>query len=178
MRFVPTSIEGAYLIEIQPMEDERGFFARTWSQEAFREMRLETVIEDCAISFNRRRGTLRGLHYQVEPHGEAKLVRCTNGAVFDVILDLRRESRTFALSWSAELSAADRRSVYVPRGVAHGFLTLVDNAEVSYQISARYDPASAQGVRWDDPAFNIRWPADVPVVVISARDRSYPSFAR
>ena len=178
MRFVPASVDGAFVIEIEAIQDDRGFFARNWSRKALEDMGLDGSAAECSISFNPRRGTLRGMHYQAEPHGETKVVRCTSGAIYDVVVDLRRESATFG-RWSAvELSAVNRRSVYVPKGVAHGFLTLLEGVEVSYQISTPYVADSARGVRWDDPAFGIRWPADVPISLMSRRDRSYPFFAR
>ena len=174
MRFVPLEVPGAFVIEPERLEDERGFLARTWDRLEFERRGLRAHVEQCSLSFNPRRGTLRGMHYQARPYEEAKLVRCTRGAVYDVIVDLRPASPRF-LRWAAvELTAENRRAVYVPEGVAHGFLTLEDDTEVCYQISAEHRPELARGVRWDDPAFGIRWPA--PVRVIAERDASYPDF--
>ena len=174
MIFRSTGIEGAWVIEAERLEDERGFFARTWDAEQFEQHGLNPRLAQCSISYNRARGTLRGLHYQVAPHEEAKVVRCTAGAIFDVALDLRPESATFRRWFGVELSAENRRGLYVPEGCAHGFLTLDDGCEVHYQISQSYAPEAAAGVRWNDPAFAIRWPGEV--VVINERDRSYPDF--
>ena len=174
MIFRSTGIEGAWVIEAERLEDERGFFARTWDAEQVEQHGLNPRLAQCSISYNRARGTLRGLHYQVAPHEEAKLVRCTAGAIFDVALDLRPESATFRRWFGVELSAENRRGLYVPEGCAHGFLTLDDGCEVHYQISQSYAPEAAAGVRWNDPAFAIRWPGEV--VVINERDRSYPDF--
>ena len=174
MIFRSTSIGGVWVIEPERLEDERGFFARTWDPEEFEARRLNPQLAQCSISFNRERGTLRGLHYQAPPYAEAKLVRCTAGAIFDVAVDLRPDSSTFR-DWSGvELSAENRLALYVPEGCAHGFLTLGDDSEVHYQISQPYVPDAARGVRWDDPAFAITWPGEV--VVINERDRSYPDF--
>jgi dTDP-4-dehydrorhamnose 3,5-epimerase len=167
MRFIETPIAGAYVIEPEPMEDERGFFARIADADEFAKRGLLVPATQWSVSYNTKRGTLRGLHYQVAPQEEVKLVRCTSGAVFDVIVDLQR--RTW---FAVELSASNRRSLFVPRQVAHGFETLTDDAEVSYAIEGAYDPASARGVRWDDPAIAIRWP--LPPSIISNRDASYP----
>ena len=174
MIFKGTGIGGAWVIEAERVEDERGFFARTWDAEQFAEHGLNPRLAQCSISYNRARGTLRGLHYQVAPNEEAKLVRCTAGAIFDVALDLRPESASFRRWFGVELSAENRRALYVPEGCAHGFLTLDDGCEVHYQISRSYTPEAAAGVRWNDPLFAIRWPGEV--VVINARDRSYPDF--
>jgi len=171
VRFVPTSLAGAYLIEPERRADERGFFARTWSASEFAERGLESGLAQCSVSYNRVRGTLRGLHYQAPPFAEAKLVRCTRGALFDVAVDLRPDSPSFKQWVGHELTEDNRRALYVPRGFAHGFLTLADATEVEYQISTPYVPDAARGVRWDDPFLGIDWPA--PVEVISARDRDY-----
>lgn len=174
MRFSETAIPGAYLVEIEPLGDERGFFARSWCADEFAKHGLNARLEQCNISYNKKRGTLRGMHYQTNPFPEAKLVRCTMGAIYDVILDLRRDSATFR-SWEAfELSAANRRMLYIPEGVAHGFQSLLDDSEVFYQMSEFYHPECALGVRWDDPAFAVEWP--VPDPVMSERDRSYPMY--
>ena len=172
MRFVPTPFAGAYVIEIERKEDERGFFARSFCQDEFRDRNLSPTVAQCNISWNSRRGTLRGLHYQASPHEEAKLVRCTRGAVWDVIVDLRDASPT-RLKWHAiELNDRLRNALYVPEGFAHGFQTLCDDVEVLYQMSEFYHADLAQGLRWDDPKLRIPWPLANPV--ISERDRSYP----
>ena len=174
MIFKHTEIPGAWVIEPEPIEDARGFFARSWcAREAEAHgLRLQTV--QCNISYNRRRGTLRGLHLQVPPYAEPKLVRCTAGAIYDVVLDLRPDSEAF-LRWVAvELTAENRRMLFVPEGCAHGFQTLVDDTEVFYQMGQFYAPDYARGVRWNDPAFGIRWPVEEPI--LSERDRNYPDF--
>jgi dTDP-4-dehydrorhamnose 3,5-epimerase len=174
MIFTGTNIDGVWVIDAERLEDERGFFARTWDADEFTEQGLNPELTQCSISYNLARGTLRGMHYQAAPHEEAKLVRCTAGAIFDVALDLRPGSPTFKAWFGVELSAQNRRALYVPEGCAHGFLTLEDDSEVHYQISQAYMPDAARGVRWDDPAFAISWPGEV--VVINERDRSYPDF--
>lgn len=176
LRFIETPLAGAYLIEPVRREDERGFFARVFDEAEFAARGLRTRFPQCSVSYNARRHTLRGMHYQVEPAAEAKLVRCTAGAIHDVILDLRPSSTTFGHWFAAELAADNHRALYVPEGFAHGFQTLCEGSEVYYQISREYDPAAARGVRWDDPVFGIDWPA-APVRVMSERDRSYPDFA-
>lgn len=174
MEFLQTKVPGVFEVRIQPKSDERGFFARTWCQQEFEAQGLEGKLVQCSLSFNRRKGTLRGLHYQVAPHEEAKLIRCTQGAVYDVVLDLRRESPTFKNWVAVELTSEKCNMIYVPRGCAHGFLTLKDECEVCYQMSEFQHIESARGVRWDDPAFQITWPAKVEV--ISERDGTYPDF--
>ncbi len=176
MKFVATPLAGVYVIDIEPVADERGFFARTWCEREFREQGLKSELVQCSISFNIRRGTLRGMHYQDKPYEETKLVRCTRGAIYDVLIDLRQESASFMQWVGTEMSADNRRMLYVPPGVAHGFQTLEDDSEVSYQISEIFHPESARGVRWDDPALGITWPQAVSV--ISERDRCYPDFSR
>ena len=174
MIFKPAKLEGAYLIEPERFEDQRGFFARTWCRKEFRTHGLNPDLVQCSISFNTRRGTLRGMHYQAPPHEEAKLVRCTRGAVYDVAVDLRGGSATFK-QWAAfELTAENRNMLYIPEGCAHGFQTLQDDTEVFYQMSEFYHPESARAVRWDDPALSIEWP--VSVSVISETDRQYPDW--
>jgi dTDP-4-dehydrorhamnose 3,5-epimerase len=175
MIFTDTGIEGVWVVESERHEDERGFFARTWDPDEFAEHGLNPHLAQCSISFNARRGTLRGLHFQVAPREEAKLVRCTAGSMFDVALDLRTQSPTFRSWFGTTLSGENRRALYVPEGCAHGFLTLADATEVYYQISAPHAPDAARGVRWDDPAFAIEWPGEVSV--ISERDRTYADFA-
>jgi dTDP-4-dehydrorhamnose 3,5-epimerase len=174
MDYHRTKLPGVFEIRIEPKEDERGFFARTWCQKEFEEHGLNPRLVQCSLSFNAKKGTLRGIHYQVAPHGETKLVRCTQGSVYDVVLDLRAQSPTFTSWISVVLDAQKRNLLYIPEGCAHGFLTLEDRSEVFYQMSEFYHPESARGVRWDDPAFRIRWPEEVRV--ISERDRAYPHF--
>jgi dTDP-4-dehydrorhamnose 3,5-epimerase len=175
MNFARTGIDGVWVLDVERFEDERGFFARTWDTAEFGKHGLSSRLVQCSISFNRVRGTLRGLHYQAAPHVEAKLVRCVAGAIFDVAVDLRPDSSTLCQWVGVELSAANRTALYVPEGCAHGFLTLTDGAEVAYQMSEFHAPEAARGVRWDDPAFGIIWPVDV--VVMNERDASYPDFA-
>ncbi len=174
MKFTETSIPGAYLVELEPLNDERGFFARSWCSDEFARRGLNARLAQCNISYNRKRGTLRGMHYQTEPFPEAKLVRCTMGAIYDVILDLRRDSPTFKRWEAFELSAANRHMLYIPEGVAHGLQTLEDDSEVFYQMSESYHPEYAKGVRWDDPAFGIEWPILNPV--ISEQDNGHAQF--
>jgi dTDP-4-dehydrorhamnose 3,5-epimerase len=176
LKFVPTSLNGAFLIEPELLEDERGFFTRSFCQDEFRMKGLDSVVAQCNISFNRRRGTLRGLHYQTKPHEEAKLVRCTRGAIWDVIVDLREGSATRLRWFAAELTGENRRALYAPAGFAHGFQTLADESEVFYQMSAPYHPESARGLRWDDPVIGIAWPIRDPV--LSLDDRSFPLLER
>jgi dTDP-4-dehydrorhamnose 3,5-epimerase len=172
--FSETKLKGAYIIEPERREDERGFFARTFCQEEFAVYGLSTSFVQCNISFNRKKGTLRGMHYQTAPHAEVKLVRCTMGAIYDVILDLRSESPTFKNWVAVELTAENRKMLYIPAGLAHGFLTLTDDAEVFYQMSEFYHPESARGVCWNDLAFGIAWP--IPVTVSTEKDNAYPSW--
>jgi len=174
MKFQGTSISGVFEIRPEPANDERGFFARTWCREEFRSHGLNAEIVQCSISYNRKKRTLRGLHHQAAPYQEVKLVRCTQGAIYDVVLDLRPDSPTFKHWIAATLSSADRNMFYIPEGCAHGFLTLEDHTEVFYQMSQAYHADSARGVRWNDPAFRIEWPGTVEV--ISDRDRKYPDF--
>jgi len=174
MIFTETKLRGAFLIDIERHEDERGFFARSWCRREFEAHGLDPEIAQCNVSFNVRKGTLRGMHYQTEPFEEAKLVRCTRGALCDVIVDLRPDSATFKQHVSDVLTAENRRMLFVPGGFAHGFLTLEDATEVLYQMSAFHAPERARGFRWNDPAFGIPWPAEVEV--ISERDRRYPDF--
>jgi dTDP-4-dehydrorhamnose 3,5-epimerase len=176
MRFTETKVAGAFLIEPEPIADERGFFARTFCRDEFAANGLNPELAQANVSFNHHRGTLRGMHYQASPYEEAKLVRCTRGAIFDVALDLRPGSPTYLAWFGIELTDANHNMLYVPEGCAHGFLTLTDATEVAYQMSAPYAPAAARGVRWDDPAFGIEWPGEI--VVINERDRSYPHTTR
>lgn len=175
MKFTPTPLPGVYLIEPEPIEDERGFFARTFCAQEFAGHGLNPHLAQCSISYNARAGTLRGMHWQAEPHAEAKLIRCTQGAIYDVALDLRPHSPMFKRWFATELSAANHHMLYIPEGCAHGFQTLTDDCEVCYHISAPYVPDAAQGVRWDDPAFGIEWPLTTQRV-ISARDSGYMDF--
>ena len=172
MIFKETPLKGAYLIEPELHADERGFFARTFCGEEFKEHGLNPRIVQCSVSYNRARGTLRGMHYQTAPYEETKLVRCIKGAIYDVLIDLRPDSPTFA-RWAAfELSATSLRMIYVPEQFAHGFQTLEDDTEILYQMSELHAPEYARGIRWNDPAFGIHWPtADR---IISIRDNSYP----
>jgi dTDP-4-dehydrorhamnose 3,5-epimerase len=176
MIFHDTPITGVYIIEPERIEDERGFFARLWNPDAFRARGLNPHIAHMSVSFNRRRGTLRGMHYQAEPMAEAKIVRCTRGAIHDVALDIRPESPTYLQSVGCELSDLNHRMLYIGEGLAHGFQTLRDDSEVLYAISQEYSPAHGRGVRWDDPAFAIAWPEDTRT--INERDRTYPDFVR
>lgn len=169
-----TAVAGAYVIEPERIEDERGFFARTFCRREFEAAGLNASFVQCNISFNRHKGTLRGLHYQDPPHAEAKLIRCTMGAIFDVIVDLRRDSPTFKRWGSVELTASNRKMMFAPEGCAHGFQTLEDDSEVLYQMSGFYRPDAARGCRWDDPIFGIEWPPGPRI--ISDRDRAFPDF--
>ncbi len=172
MRFTPLPIAGAMLVEPEPLADERGFFARVWCAGEFAAHGLEARAAQANIGVNPRRGTLRGLHYQVAPDQETKLVRCTRGAAWDVIVDLRPDSPTWHRWYAVELTAANYRGVVVPPLCAHGYLTLADDTEVGYLTTAPYAPASARGVRWNDPALGIEWPDEVEVM--SERDRTWP----
>lgn len=174
MHFIPTNLAGAYLIEPEPTSDERGFFARTWCRYEFADKGLNPNLVQCNISYNKARGTLRGMHYQKAPHAEAKLVRCTQGAVYDVIIDLRSDSNTFTQWYGVDLTAENRKALYVPEGFAHGFITLKDDTEVLYQMSEFFHEECAAVVRWNDPVFSIQWPIDVKV--ISERDQNYQDF--
>lgn len=174
MIFVSTKLKGAFIIEPERLEDERGFFGRTWCKREFEIHGLNPEVVQCNISFNRKKGTLRGMHYQVYPHEEAKLVRCTMGSIYDVIIDLRPNSETFKQWIAVELTSANRKMIYVPEGFAHGFQTLTDNTEVFYQMSEFYAPESARGVRWNDPQFNIVWPDDERKICF--RDQNLEDF--
>jgi len=174
MLFTPTELQGAFLIAPEPHVDFRGFFARTWCEKEAAAHEINPRLVQCNVSFNHRKGTLRGMHYQTPPFGEAKLVRCTMGAIHDVIIDLRHESPTFKRHVAAVLTADNRRMLYIPEGFAHGFQTLEDNTEVFYQMSQFYAPEYAAGVRWNDPAFGIQWP--IPEPIMHERDRSYADF--
>jgi dTDP-4-dehydrorhamnose 3,5-epimerase len=173
--FRETALPGVFVLEPELREDQRGFFARTWCQREFEEHGLDPRLVQVSVSFNRRRGTLRGMHYQAPPHAEAKLIRCTRGAIWDVALDLRPASPTFRRHIGVELTADNRAALYIPEGLAHGFQTLEDDTEVLYQMSEFYAPEVARGIRFDDPAFGIRWPLPEPIML--TRDRTYPDFA-
>ena len=176
MRFGECPLSGAWVIDLDRHDDDRGFFARTFDRDAFAARGLDPAVVQCNTSYNTTAGTLRGLHFQAAPHGEPKLVRCTRGAVYDVIVDLRPDSATHLRWHGVELSAENGRALYVPVGFAHGFQTLQDASEVLYMMGHEYVPAAASGVRWDDPAFGIRWPPAARRI-ISERDRSYPDYA-
>ena len=177
MIFQETKLKGAYLIELEPIEDERGFFARTFCREEYEQHGLNQRVVQCNTSYNRHKGTLRGMHYQLAPFSEAKLVTCLAGSIYDVIIDLRAESSTYGEWLAVELSGRrPRPMLYVPENFAHGFQTLADDTEVFYQMSAPYHRESARGLRWDDAALNIMWPAGNPIV--SQRDQSFPDFIR
>jgi len=174
MLFQATSLKGAFVIEPERLEDERGFFSRSYCQREFEQHGLNPRVVQCNISYNNTKGTLRGMHFQVPPYEEAKLVRCTSGAIYDVIVDLRPDSQTYLKHYGVKLDYLNRSMLYIPKGFAHGFITLEDNTEVFYQMSEFYAQDSARGYRWNDPAFDIRWPIEVKA--ISDRDRSYPDF--
>jgi dTDP-4-dehydrorhamnose 3,5-epimerase len=178
VRLRETPVAGVHLVEPERIADERGHFARTFAADEFTAHGLDARVTQCSTSFNARRGTLRGLHYQAAPHGEAKLVRCTRGAIYDVAVDLRPDSPSYRRWTAAELTADNGRALYIPAGCAHGFQTLVDASEVLYQISTPYVPEAARGVRWDDPAFGIDWPPPPRGRrTMAARDAGYPDFA-
>lgn len=172
--FVETFLKGAFVIDLEKREDDRGFFARAFCQREFAEHGLEVQVAQCNVSFNERKGTLRGMHYQVSPFEEAKLVRCNMGSIYDVIIDLRRGSPTLGQSFGVELTAQNRRMLYVPREFAHGFQTLEHNTEVFYLMSQFYSAEHSRGVRWNDPAFGINWPLDERI--INERDQTYSDF--
>jgi dTDP-4-dehydrorhamnose 3,5-epimerase len=175
MKFLETKLKDAFVIELETFNDERGFFSLSWSQREFAALNLNSTVVECNISFNLKTGTLRGMHFQTEPNAQAKLVRCTRGAIYDVIIDLRQSSETFKHWFGTELTAENHIALYVPQGFAHGFQTLEDNSEVFYQMSSYYAPESASGVRWNDPAFNVQWPG-AGERIINARDQNYPDF--
>jgi dTDP-4-dehydrorhamnose 3,5-epimerase len=173
--FEPGDLPGIVIISPERHADERGFFARTWCAQEFAAAGLPSVSAQCSVSWNERKHTLRGMHWEAAPQRESKLVRCTRGAIFDVIVDLRPESPTYLAHIGLRLSADDHRAVFIPPGMGHGFLTLTDGTEVLYQMDSFYAPLAERGARWDDPAFGIDWPA--PPAVISERDRTFPDFA-
>jgi dTDP-4-dehydrorhamnose 3,5-epimerase len=173
--FTPTRVAGAFLIELDPITDQRGFFARAFCRREFEEHGLKPNLVQCNVSFNHLRATLRGMHYQFKPHEEAKLVRCTRGAVYDVMIDLRSQSPTYTEWLGVRLDQDNRTMLYVPEGFAHGYLTLTDDTEVFYQVSEFYAPQAERGVRWNDRVFGIKWPFEPNH--ISAKDRAHPDFA-
>jgi len=174
MTFTELSLKGAFIIDIEPIEDERGFFARSFCMKEFASYGLKVDVAQCNISFNKKKGTLRGMHFQFPPKAEPKLVRCTRGKIYDVIIDLRPDSPTYCLWESVELTADNYKALYIPEGFAHGFQTLEDNAEVFYQMYEFYTVEYASGIRWNDPVFGIKWPLANPI--ISEKDRSYRDF--
>ena len=172
MRFTPSRIPGAWVIDIEPIHDQRGFFAMTWLPGEFRAHGIEPVMAQCNLAFNHKRGTLRGMHFQSAPHAQAKIVRATRGSLLDVIVDLRPDSPTYRKWDSVELTQDNRRMLYMPEGIAHGYLTLTDDVEAYYHTSRPWEPKAEAGVRWNDPAFGISWPFEP--VVISEKDRQWP----
>jgi len=176
MIFHPTGLQDAWIVDCELRSDDRGFFARSWCSREFAVHGLNSRLVQCNLSYNKVAGTLRGMHFQRAPHAEVKLVRCTRGAVYDVIVDLRPDSPTFMKHTGVELTETNRRALYVPEGFGHGYITLRDESDVFYQVTEFYAPDAADGVRWNDPAFGITWP--VPVRVISERDASYADFHR
>lgn len=176
MRFIPLELKAAYVIEFEPINDHRGFFARTFCQKEFQEKGLVSNFVQCNIAWNKAKGTLRGMHWQAAPHCEVKLVRCDRGAIYDVIIDLRPELATYCKWVAVELTSDNKKMLYVPEGFAHGYQTLEPDTEVSYLVSSFYTPEAQRGVRWNDPAFGISWPISEPV--LSEKDRSHPDFER
>jgi dTDP-4-dehydrorhamnose 3,5-epimerase len=174
MTFHETKLPGVFEVHVEPKCDERGFFARSWCQQEFQTNGLNSKLVQCSVSFNTSKGTLRGIHYQAAPHPEVKLVRCTMGSIYDVVVDLRPESPAYKQWIAATLTASNRHMLYVPEGCGHGFLTLENDTEVFYQMSEFYHPDLSRGVRWNDPAFGIAWPSEAGQM--SERDRTYPDF--
>jgi dTDP-4-dehydrorhamnose 3,5-epimerase len=174
MKLIKIEIPGVYLVNLNLHKDDRGYFARTYCENEFKAANIQTGFVQCNISFNKKRGTLRGMHYQDHPHWEAKLIRCTHGKIFDVIIDLRKDSSTYGQSFSVELSSENKKGIYIPKGIAHGFQTLEDDTEVFYQMSEFYYPDLGKGIRWNDPIFKIRWP--LPGPILSERDQLYEDF--
>jgi dTDP-4-dehydrorhamnose 3,5-epimerase len=172
--FTETKLKGAYIIEIEKLKDHRGFFARAWCQNEFKVQGLTSSVVQANVSSNMKKGTLRGMHYQLSPHEETKLVRCTRGAIYDVIIDLRTASPTYTQWIGVELTEENYKMLYVPENFAHGFQSLKDDTEVTYQVSQFYTPGSESGIRWDDPAFSLKWPIEVQV--ISDKDKSWPDY--
>jgi dTDP-4-dehydrorhamnose 3,5-epimerase len=176
MIFTETKLKGAYIIDVKRIEDERGFFGRSYCEKEFEEYGLNTNIVQTNVSYNKKKGTLRGMHMQITPYEETKLVRCTRGAIYDVIIDMRENSDTYKQWIGVELTADNYRMLFVPEGFAHGFITLEDNSDVTYQVTQFYTPGSEKGIRWNDPAFNIEWP--IEPVVVSEKDQAHPDFEK
>jgi dTDP-4-dehydrorhamnose 3,5-epimerase len=174
MKFVQTELQDAYFIDPERMEDERGFFARTWCKHEFENQGLSASLVQCSISFNHKKGTLRGMHFQAIPHEETKLVRVTMGSVHDIIVDLRPTSKTYLKHIGIELNAENRTMIYIPKGFAHGFITLRDNTEIVYQMSEFFTPEAGRGIRWNDPTLKIQWPEQIRI--ISDRDKHWPDY--
>jgi len=172
--FTETELKGAFIIELEKLEDERGFFARTWDQKLFEENGLNSRIVQCDISFNKLKGTIRGMHFQIPPHEEAKVVSCIKGKIYDVIIDLRSSSETYKKWFGCELSSENRKILYIPEGFAHGFETLENDTEVFYQMSEFYMPKYARGIKWNDESFDIKWPLNP--TMMSQKDLSYQNF--
>ncbi len=175
MIFKETRLKGSFIIELEKIIDDRGFFSRAWCQKEFQDHGLNQNFVQCNLSFNATKGTLRGIHYQIAPYAEAKIIRCTRGKIYDVIVDLRQESSTYLQWLSFELSSENRKMLYVPENFAHGYLTLADNTEVFYQVSQFYSPGSECGIRWNDPLINIKWPR-IANPIISEKDKKWPDF--
>jgi dTDP-4-dehydrorhamnose 3,5-epimerase len=173
--FTETELRGAFLIDLEPHSDERGFFARVWCEREFEQHGLSTKVVQCNVAYNHTKSTLRGMHYQAPPHAEIKLVRCTRGGVYDVIVDLRPESATYLRWFGVELTAENRRTLYVPEGFAHGYQTLADETETYYQVSAFYEPTAERGLRWDDPAIGIVWP-QTERRILAKKDLAWPNY--
>jgi len=175
MIFTPTKLQGPFILEVKKIEDERGFFGRSWCKQELEAHGLNAGVVQANVSYNKVKGTLRGMHFQKAPHQETKLVRCTRGAIYDVIIDLRPDSPTYKQWIGVELTESNYRMLFVPEDFAHGFITLEDNTEVTYQVTQYYTPGAEGGIRWNDPAFNIEWP--IPPVVVSGKDQAHPDFA-
>lgn len=174
MKFVPAPLKGCYIIHLEPVEDHRGFFSRSFCQEEFRGQGLETNFVQCNLTWNREIGTLRGMHYQLPPHGEVKVIRCTRGSIYDVMVDLREDSSTYCGWFGVTLTASDTQLLYIPTGFAHGYQALEPDTEVFYMVSNSYSPDHERGVRWNDSAFNIAWPLTDPI--LSEKDKGHPDF--
>ena len=175
MQFTQSRLPGAWIIDITAFRDDRGLFAMTWLPDEFRQHGIEPTLAQCNLAFNHKRGTLRGMHFQQAPHAQAKIIRCTRGALLDVIIDLRPESPAYCQWEAVELTADNRRMLYMPEGIAHGYLTLTDEVEAYYHASSPWAPSAESGVRWDDPAFGVAWPFAPDV--ISAKDAAWPDYA-
>lgn len=176
MRFIQTHLPGSFIIEPEFREDHRGYFARVFCEIEFDSQKLETNFIQCNISYNKKKGTLRGMHYQIEPYAEVKVIQCTSGSIYDTIIDLRPNSPTYTRCFSIELGASDKKMVYVPQGFAHGYQALEDNTEVLYYVSAIYKPESERGIRWNDPQLRLLWPIENPI--LSDKDQKYPDFIK